>query len=81
MRIGLDNGMRIGIIAVMQTLPLNELVAELQARKGDWQKVAVGAGLNYFTVVRIANGATKDPGVKTCAKLSSYLAANPVERV
>lgn len=35
--------------------------------------VAERTGLNYFTVLRIANGTTKNPGYSTMAKLERYL--------
>ena len=48
-----------------------QLLAELQRLKGSgaWQKLATGAGIDYFTVARIARGEIADPGVKTVEKI------------
>ena len=40
--------------------------------KGNWQKVAAGSKVGYFTVVRIGAGKTKFPRFNTVEKLARY---------
>ena len=50
-----------------------ELTAALRLRRGHLYKIAIGAGVNYFTLLKIANGKTANPGALTCEKLWKYL--------
>lgn len=53
---------------------LSSVKTALAKSKGHWPKVARGADVDYFTVVRIGNGTTKFPRHDTIQKLADYFA-------
>lgn len=62
-------------------IPLIDLhkfvVEQLNLRKGDWQKISDATSVPYFTMSKIATGATGDPRVSSCQRLADYFIANP----
>lgn len=60
-------------------MPLEKLVAALQARKGDgsWHLIAKTSAVHYDTVARIARGAIANPGAKTVDRLAKAIAQLP----
>lgn len=59
----------------MQTM--NELREGLRQAKGHWPRIAADTGVDYFTVARIARGATKNPRIETVEKIGTWLSKNP----
>lgn len=59
----------------MKTSLLDYVIAGLQAKKGDWNRIAELSGVPYDTISKIARGATANPGVLTVQKLSDCLNA------
>jgi len=57
----------------MNLSTLDEVRRILAERPKDYGKIAKEAGLNYYTVRRIATGDTPDPGVLTLSKLAEAL--------
>jgi len=51
---------------------LNYVLAELEVYKGKWPTVAVGSGVPYKTLTKIAQRETLDPGVSNVQKLHDY---------
>ena len=51
---------------------LEQVRAHLAETKGSWPKVAHGAQVDYFTVVRIGSGKAKSPRYATIQKLADY---------
>ena len=49
----------------------------LNARKGDWQKVAADSGVRYSWLSKFANGHIGNPGYSTLTKLHAMLSAAP----
>lgn len=45
----------------------------LNARKGDWQKVAADSGVSYSWLSKFANGHIDNPGFGTLTKLHAAL--------
>ena len=61
---------------------LDQVVLDLlQARKGDWQKVAEASGVSYSWLSKFANGHIENPGFGTLVKLHEYLAAPSKELI
>lgn len=59
----------------MDTISLLEQVKKrLTESKGRWPEVARGAGVDYFTVVRIGGGKSKSPRYETIQKIADYFA-------
>jgi len=56
---------------------LERVMQNLQRVKGNWAKVARGAGIGYFTVVRIASGRSKHPRYETIEKLDKFFGYLP----
>jgi len=56
------------------SISIQEVRAHLAQSKGRWPEVSRGAGVDYFTVVRIASGKSKQPRYETIEKLSAYFA-------
>lgn len=56
----------------MSTSLLEQVRKSLAEAKGSWPAVARGAGIDYFTVVRIGNGTSKSPRYDTIQKLADY---------
>lgn len=55
------------------------VVEQLRLRKGDWKAISEASGVPYFTVSKIASGATEDPRISSCQKLANYFTSNPKE--
>ena len=53
---------------------LDKVQKALRDSKGTWPKVATGASVDYFTVVRIGSGKAKSPRYETIQKLADYFA-------
>jgi hypothetical protein len=53
------------------------VLAQLQASKGTWPKVAVKSGVPLRTLEKIAREEVADPGVKTVEKLAKYFRRRP----
>jgi hypothetical protein len=45
---------------------------QLSLTKGDWPNVALGTGISYRTLEKIARQEIKDPGVSHIEKLAGY---------
>jgi hypothetical protein len=52
---------------------LQDVKNRLAKAKGKWPSIARGAGVDYFTVVRIGSGKAKSPRYETIEKLSNFL--------
>jgi transcriptional regulator with XRE-family HTH domain len=50
-----------------------QVKALLEARRGDWQKVADGSGVSYSWLSKFANGHIENPGYATLKKLFEHL--------
>lgn len=56
-------------------IPLDEQVrAQLVVRKGDWLRVAEGAGVSHSWLSKFVNGHIDNPGYATLVRLRDYLA-------
>lgn len=44
----------------------------LNERKGSWPEIARDSGVPYFTITKIASGASENPRIKTCDALNLY---------
>lgn len=44
----------------------------LNESKGQWPEISSASGVPYFTLTKIASGASENPRSKTCDKLSAY---------
>ncbi|MAC14249.1 MAG: Cro/Cl family transcriptional regulator [Alcanivorax sp.] len=47
--------------------------SQLKKRRGNWQAIADESGVPYFTLSKIASGATENPRWKTLEKLLPHL--------
>lgn len=47
--------------------------ALLLEKRGQWSAIARRAGVNFYTVQRIAKGKTPNPGYETLRKIASAL--------
>lgn len=54
---------------------LSSLPAALMQRRGQWTAIAERAGVNFYTVQRIARGKTRNPGIETLRKIAAALEA------
>lgn len=52
---------------------LSEVRRLLAERPAEYGKIARQAGVNYYTVRRIASGQTADPGIQTLTKIATAL--------
>lgn len=59
---------------------LDKVIAELEERKGTWPSIAVGAGVPYKTLQKVAYRVVKDPGISIVEKLDRWLRANPISK-
>jgi transcriptional regulator with XRE-family HTH domain len=50
-----------------------EVLALLNARKGEWQAVAAASGVSYSWLSKFANGHIDNPGFQTLTKLRDSL--------
>lgn len=57
-----------------------EVKTLLEARKGDWQSIAAGAGVSYSWLSKFTNGHIPNPGYATLKKLRDYIKALPAVR-
>lgn len=48
------------------------VLAQLQARRGDWVCIARESGVPYNTITKIAQGAIVDPRVSKLQRLANY---------
>jgi hypothetical protein len=48
------------------------VIAQLEARRGEWRRVADGSKVPYSTIRKIASRYTKNPGVQNLEKLDSF---------
>ncbi len=48
----------------------------LNARRGKWQQIAAETGVPYFTLSKIASGATKDPRWGSLSPLADWIEAS-----
>lgn len=48
------------------------VVKQLQARKGEWPKIASDTELDYSWLTKLAQGRIPDPGVNKIEKLADY---------
>jgi transcriptional regulator with XRE-family HTH domain len=55
----------------------DEVLALLQARKGDWQRVASDAQVSYSWLSKFANGHIGNPGYGTLIRLRACLQDAP----
>ena len=49
------------------------LPEKLLEKRGQWSEIARKAGVNFYTVQRIARGKTPNPGVETMRKIARAL--------
>lgn len=54
------------------------VLTQLERRKGDWPEISKGAGVPYFTISKLASGATSDSRVSTVQKLANYFLDHPI---
>lgn len=52
---------------------LSRVPAALLERRGQWSAIAKRAGVNFYTVQRIAKGKTTNPGIETLRKIADAL--------
>lgn len=52
---------------------VDKIKTKLNQVKGSWPMLSVRSGVSYMTIVRIANGATKNPRIETCETLLRHL--------
>ena len=60
---------------------LEYAVKRLDATKGNWPRVARAADVEYFWLVKLANGKLKNPSYHTVEKLAKYLKSVDVKKV
>jgi transcriptional regulator with XRE-family HTH domain len=53
----------------------------LQARKGDWQRIASESGVSYSWLSKFVNGHIDNPGFGTLKRLHEHLMARDAQRV
>jgi hypothetical protein len=51
------------------------VLAQLEARRGDWVSIARESGVPYNTITKIAQGAIVDPRVSKLQRLANYFRA------
>lgn len=51
---------------------------QLERRKGDWPEISKAAGVPYFTISKMASGATADSRISTVQKLANYFLDHPL---
>ncbi|MDP5208318.1 MULTISPECIES: hypothetical protein [unclassified Microbulbifer] len=56
---------------------LEKVRAQLRERRGQWKEISERSGVPYFTLIKIANGATENPRWRTLARLSEQLSREP----
>lgn len=54
---------------------LDSVKKSLADSKGQWPEIATATGVPYFTISKIASGATKNPGVLHVETLANYFKA------
>lgn len=54
------------------------VLAQLERRKGDWPEISKESGVPYFTISKIASGATNDSRISTVQKLANYFFDHPI---
>ena len=59
---------------------LEYAVKRLKATKGNWPRVARAADVEYFWLVKLANGSLKNPSYRTVEKLAKYLKSVEVKK-
>lgn len=55
---------------------LEQVRAKLHERRGEWRQISESSGVPYFTLAKIASGATDNPRWRTISRLSEYLKPN-----
>lgn len=61
----------------MKTPILDFVLNALENNRGEWPAIAKGADVPYSTLQKIAQGQSKDPGVRTVQRLYDYLSRQP----
>jgi transcriptional regulator with XRE-family HTH domain len=56
-----------------------EVREALQARKGDWQRIASESGVSYSWLSKFVNGHIENPGFGTLKGLHAYLTTAAVQ--
>lgn len=52
----------------------------LNEHKGSWPEISRDSGVPYFTLAKIASGASENPRIKTCDALSRYFDAKATRK-
>jgi predicted transcriptional regulator len=55
---------------------INEVKDQLRKRRGEWRQISDRSGVPYFTLAKIASGATSNPRWRTLSRLSEELQRN-----
>jgi transcriptional regulator with XRE-family HTH domain len=63
------------MIGVMSTALDIEVRAALEARRGDWKRIAEDSGVSYSWISKFVNGHIPNPGFATLRDLHARLAA------
>jgi transcriptional regulator with XRE-family HTH domain len=56
------------------------VIAQLQARKGEWRGIAEATGISRSMIVKIAQRRVKDPGVSFIERLVKYFRAQEARK-
>jgi hypothetical protein len=54
---------------------LDYVKEQLEAHRGEWPVISVGAGVPYFTITNIVQGKVLDPRISTVQALYDYFRA------
>ncbi|MFD1216385.1 hypothetical protein [Microbulbifer celer] len=52
---------------------LQQVKAKLRDRRGEWRQIAEASGVPYFTLAKVASGATDNPRWQTLSRLAEHL--------
>jgi hypothetical protein len=52
----------------------------LEARRGDWPRIGVEAGVSYSWISKFVRGEIPNPGFVTLSNLRKYLVGKPVKQ-
>jgi len=58
---------------------LEDVVARLQAVRGEWPRISTETGIPYGTLAKIGGGFTADPRLSTLVRLARWLEAHAPE--
>jgi transcriptional regulator with XRE-family HTH domain len=62
-----------------QTL-YEQVMTDLRSKRIPQRQIALGSGVPFSTVCKIAQGSVKDPGVHTIQRLADFFSRHPAEK-